>query len=94
MFALSIINLESCFDCRRLEEALNLAYDKDTRPFAIWVLEDPARCRVHVRLETAGPLGELSMSVQRKDIATTDDLIVAVLARIESMLDEVEAYAE
>jgi hypothetical protein len=91
MFALSIVNLESCFDCRTLEHALNVAYDNDARPYGIWVLEDPNKSRIHVRLETNSALGELSMSIKRTEIATTDELIRAVVQSIESMLDEVEA---
>jgi hypothetical protein len=93
MYVGSVINLDSCYDCRKLEQALGVKYENDAKPYEIWILGDPNKHRIQVRLETGGALGELSMSIQKRHVTDTDELIQAVSQRIELMLDEAEACA-
>ena len=93
MYVGSVLNLDSRLDCKKLEQTLSDCYDDDLRPYAIWILGDPQNQRIQVRLETGNVVGELSMNILNAQITDTDDLIRAVLQRIELMLDEAEACA-
>ena len=93
MYVGSVINLDSCYDCRKLERALGAKYENDARPYEIWILGDANKERIQVRLEIGGALGELSRSIQNRQVTDTDELIQAVSQGIELMLDEAEACA-
>lgn len=93
MYVGSVINLDSCYDCRKLEQALGLRYENDARPYQIWILGDANKRRIQVRLETDGALGELSMSIHKEHVTDTDGLIQAISQRIDLMLDEAETHA-
>ena len=93
MYVGSVINLDTCYDCRKLEQALGLRYENDARPYQIWILGDANKRRIQVRLETDGALGELSMSIHKEQVTDTDALIQAISQRIDLMLDEAEAHA-
>jgi hypothetical protein len=86
----TVVNLAGCFDCGQLTQSLSLRYEDDPMPYGIWILGDSNGSRIQVRLETSGELGELSMSLYRRQIADTEELIKAVRRCVDLMVEEVK----
>jgi hypothetical protein len=56
----------------------------------VYVLGDFKGNRMQVRLDSSGPAGEFSMEIRLDRIASTDELIRAVIERIDLILDELQ----
>jgi hypothetical protein len=86
----TVINVDLCFDCEKLIDALGERYGDDIRPYDISILGDPKKGRIQVRVDPGGSFCELSMDIEKSKLRNTEDLIEAVTARINLMLDEIE----
>ena len=91
MHIVTVANVDGCFDCKKLIELLNQQYEEDARPYEICILGDSKGQRIQVRLDSGGLIGELSMDIYKRQIASTEDLIREVNERVALMLDQVDS---